>query len=186
MIEKEVKASAEHERIREVLGDYGERVIGVAHNCATSYNDPHRDFSITDEALRIRIVNERAVLTYKGKKLDAVSKTREEFETDVDGDIMRNILLSLGFVESGVVKKTRAVFEFEDIIICLDSVDGLGEFMEVETMAQSKSDVELHRARVFGFLEKLGIGQGDSIRISYLEMLIDKVLDICLAKQKIT
>ena len=172
MIEIEVKARADHERIKYLLNDLGARAIGVEHHCDTYYNAPHRDFSITDEALRIRIVNERAVLTYKGKKLDAVSKTREEFETDVDAVIMRNILLSLGFVESGVVKKMRAVFEFENITICLDSVDGLGEFIEVETMAQSKSEVDEHRARVFGFMEKLGIGQEDSIRVSYLEMLI--------------
>ncbi len=172
MIEIEVKARADHERIRDLLRDYGARAIGVEHHCDTYYNAPHRDFSITDEALRIRIVNGRAVLTYKGKKLDAVSKTREEFETDVDAGIMRSILLSLGFVESGVVRKTRAVFELDDLTICLDSVDGLGEFIEVETMAQSKSDVELHRAHVFGFMDKLGIGQEDSIRVSYLEMLI--------------
>ena len=172
MIEIEVKARANHEWIKELLNDLGARAIGVEHHCDTYYNAPHRDFSITDEALRIRIVNGHAVLTYKGKKLDAVSKTREEFETDVDAAIMRDILLSLGFVESGLVKKTRAVFEFEDITICLDSVDGLGEFIEVETMTQSVSDVELHRARVFEFMEKLGIGQEDSIRVSYLEMLI--------------
>ena len=172
MIEIEVKARADHERIRELLTGLGARAIGVEQHCDTYYNAPHRDFSLTDEALRIRIVNRHAVLTYKGKKLDAVSKTREEFETDVDGDTMRSILLSLGFVESGVVKKTRAVFEFEDLMICLDSVDGLGQFIEVETMVESESDVVLHRTRVFEFLDKLGIGQEDSIRVSYLEMLI--------------
>ena len=172
MIEIEVKARADHERIKYLLNDLGARAIGVEHHCDTYYNAPHRDFSITDEALRIRVVNSRAVLTYKGKKLDAVSKTREEFETGVDGDTMRSILLSLGFVESGVVKKMRTVFEFEDLVICLDSVDGLGEFIEVETMVESESDVDEYRARVFGFLDRLGIGQDDSIRVSYLEMLI--------------
>lgn len=172
MIEIEVKARADHELIRELLKDLGARAIGVEHHYDTYYNAPHRDFSITDEALRIRIVNERAVLTYKGKKLDAVSKTREEFETDVDAVIMRNILLSLGFVESGVVKKTRAVFGLRDLTICLDSVDGLGEFIEVETIVESELDVDEYRARVFGFMEKLEIRQRDSIRVSYLEMLI--------------
>lgn len=57
--------------------------------------------------------------------------------------------------------------------ICLDSVDGLGEFIEVETMVESESDVELHRARVFGFMDRLGLGEGDSIRVSYLEMLME-------------
>ena len=172
MIEIEVKARADHERIKDLLIDLGARAIGVEHHFDTYYNAPHRDFSITDEALRIRIVNDRAVLTYKGKKLDVVSKTREEFETEVDAVIMRNILLSLGFVESGVVKKTRALFEMEELTICLDSVDELGDFIEVETMAQSELDVDEHRARVFRFMEKLGIGQEDSIRVSYLEMLI--------------
>ena len=74
-------------------------------------------------------------------------------------------------IQSGVVKKTRAVFGLEDLTICLDSVDGLGEFIEVETMVES--DVEFHRARVFVFLEKLGVGQGDTIRVSYLEMLME-------------
>ncbi|MDO9517871.1 MAG: class IV adenylate cyclase [Methanosarcinaceae archaeon] len=172
MIEIEVKARANHERIKYLLNEIGARAIGMEHHCDTYYNAPHRDFSITDEALRIRIVNDRAVLTYKGKKLDAVSKTREEFETDVDAAIMRNILLSLGFVESGVVKKTRDVFEFENLVICLDSIDGLGEFIEVETIVESESDVDEHRTRVFGFLERLEIWQEDSIRVSYLEMLI--------------
>ncbi|HJH31866.1 MAG TPA: class IV adenylate cyclase [Methanosarcinaceae archaeon] len=174
MIEIEVKARASHERVKELLRELGACVTGVEHHCDTYYNAPHRDFSITDEALRIRIVNGHAVLTYKGKKLDTVSKTREEFETGVDAAIMRNILLALGFVESGVVKKTRALFEFENFTICLDSVDGLGEFIEVETMVGPGSDVDHHRARVFGFLERLGIGEGDSIRVSYLEMLIGK------------
>lgn len=172
MIEIEVKARADHERIKKLLKALDARAIGVEHHCDTYYNAPHRDFSITDEALRIRMVNGRAVLTYKGKKLDAVSKTREEFETDVDGNTMRNILLSLGFVESGVVKKMRTVFGLEDLTICLDAVNGLGEFIEVETIVELESDMELHRARVFGFLERLGIGQKDSIRVSYLEMLI--------------
>ncbi|MGP8321264.1 MAG: class IV adenylate cyclase [Methanosarcinaceae archaeon] len=170
MIEIEVKARADHERIRELLKELGVRATGVEHHCDTYYNAPHRDFSITDEALRIRIVNEHAVLTYKGKKLDSVSKTREEFETGVDAKNMRDILLSLGFVESGMVVKTRSVFEFENLAICLDSVDGLGEFIEVEMMAET--DMELNRARVFAFMERLGIGQEDSILMSYLEMLI--------------
>ena len=172
MIEIEVKARANHERIKKLLTGLNARAIGVEQHCDTYYNAPHRDFSITDEALRIRIVNGRAVLTYKGEKLDAVSKTREEFETDVDGTIMRNILLSLGFIESGVVKKTRTVFELDGLTICLDSVDGLGEFIEVETIVESESDVELHRTQVFEFMKKLGIDEGDSIRVSYLEMLI--------------
>ena len=41
---------------------------------------PARDFAQTDEALRIRRVGERNFVTYKGPKLDAMTKTRRELE----------------------------------------------------------------------------------------------------------
>jgi adenylate cyclase class 2 len=145
--------------------------VGVQHHCDTYFNSPDRDFAKTDEALRIRSVDGRSVMTYKGKKLDTLSKTREEFETPVDGGTTRSILLALGFRESGVVRKTRKVYRYENMTICLDKVDELGEFMEVEIGAES--DIEGHSKQIFSFLEKLGIGEEDSIRTSYLEMVLE-------------
>ena len=170
MIEIEVKARADHQKIKKLLEGMGAQAIGIEKHHDTYYNAPHRDFAITDEALRIRLRNGEAILTYKGKKLDRVSKTRNEFETPVDGENTRSILLELGFVETTVVKKTREVFEFDDLTICLDSLDGLGEFIEVEIVADS--DVDYHRARLFGFLKKLGIREEESIRRSYMELLM--------------
>ncbi len=172
MLEIEVKARADHKNAKEKLSDIGAEMIGVQHHLDTYFNAPHRDFTNTDEALRIRSVNGRSVMTYKGKKLDTVSKTREEFETQVDGGNARNILLALGFEEAGLIRKTREVFTYNDLIICLDSVEGIGEFIEVEKIAES--NIELHREQIFTFLEKLGIGEKDSIRTSYLEMMLEK------------
>lgn len=172
MIEIEVKARADHKRIRQLLRGMGAIPVGIEDHCDTYYNAPHRDFSKTDEALRIRMRDGSAVITYKGRKLDSVSKTREEFETPVEAESARNILLSLGFVESGVVKKRREVFKIEDFTVDLDYVEGLGEFVEIEIVADS--DVDLHRKRVFEFMEKLGVKKEDSIRISYLEMLMEE------------
>ncbi|WP_406655914.1 class IV adenylate cyclase [Methanolobus sp. ZRKC2] len=170
MIEIEVKARADHEQAKELLFGMGAEFLGVQHHCDTYFNAPHRDFASTDEALRIRSVNGRSVMTYKGKKLDTISKTREEFETPVDGANSRSILLALGFYESGIVRKTREIFSYEKLIICLDNVKDIGEFIEVEITAES--DVELHTKRIFAFLEKFGIGEEDSIRTSYLEMML--------------
>lgn len=172
MIEIEVKARADHKHAKELLLGMGARFIGVQNHCDTYFNAPHRDFAETDEALRIRSVDGRSVLTYKGKKLNTVSKTREEFETEVDGMNARSILLALGFYEAGVVRKTREIFSFKELTICLDSVKGIGEFMEVEITAES--DIEFHNERIFAFLEKFGIREKDSIRTSYLEMVLEK------------
>ncbi|SFM70188.1 class IV adenylate cyclase [Methanolobus profundi] len=182
MIEIEVKARAEHQQVKELLTGMGAVLIGVQHHCDTYFNAPHRDFGETDEALRIRSVDGRSVMTYKGKKLDTVSKTREEFETEIDGGNTRSILLALGFYEAGVVKKTREVFRYENMTICLDNVGSLGEFIEVEITAES--DVEIHTKDIFLFLAKLGIGEEDSIRTSYLEMvLLNNISEQCEEKK---
>lgn len=172
MIEIEVKARASHRFLRERLAAMGTKPEGIQEHLDTYYNSPARDFSTTDEALRIRSVNGRSVLTYKGKKLDFVSKTRPEFETEVDGDSARSILIALGFFESGVVSKRRELFSYQNMTIALDSVEGLGEFIEVEK--QADCNIEGHCDEIFSFLEELGIRKEDSIRTSYLEMVLEK------------
>jgi adenylate cyclase class 2 len=176
MIEIEVKVRAGHRQVKDALAQMGARFIGVEKQSDTYYNAPHRDFAKTDEALRIRCVNGASVLTYKGRKLDTISKTREEFETIVEDDASRSILLSLGFTQSGHVRKSREIFRYKDFIICLDKVDGLGEFVEIELMADADPDLDigLHRGRIFGLLEKMGIHESESIRTSYLEMILEK------------
>jgi len=172
MLEIEVKARADHQQVKERLSAMGADFVGVQHHSDTYFNAPHRDFASTDEALRIRSVDGRSVITYKGKKLDTISKTREEFETHVDGGNARSILLALGFNESGIVKKTREVFKYRGMTVCLDKVEDIGEFMEVEITTDS--DIEGHRKKIFSFLEKFGIGEKDSIRTSYLEMMLER------------
>lgn len=172
MIEIEVKARASHRFLRERLAAMGAKPEGIQEHLDTYYNSPVRDFSTTDEALRIRSVNGRSVLTYKGKKLDSVSKTRPEFETEVDGDSARSILIALGFFESGVVSKRRELFSYRNMTIALDSVEGLGEFVEVEE--QADCNIEERCDEIFSFLEGLGIRKEDSIRTSYLEMVLEK------------
>ncbi len=176
MIEIEVKVSACHRPVRDALEHMGARFIGTEKQADTYYKAPHRDFSKTDEALRIRCVDGVSVMTYKGKKLDTVSKTREEFETPVEGDAASSILLALGFKRSGHVSKSRDIYSYNDLIICLDTVDGLGEFVEVELMADivAGSDISSFREHIFNTLAKLGIHAKESIRSSYLEMVLEK------------
>ena len=65
------------------------------------FNAPHRDFTQTDEALRIRRITSKdgneIILTYKGAKLDELSKTREEIEVNIeDVENTKLILEKLG------------------------------------------------------------------------------------------
>jgi adenylate cyclase class 2 len=174
MIEVEVKVRADHSKIRPVLKEMGASKVGVEEQSDVYFAAPYRNFAKTDEALRIRSLGGQAVLTYKGPKLDKVSKTRVELETPVDGTSTAKIFHALGFMEAGAVHKKREIFRAGEIIVCLDAVEGLGEFLEVEIDVEDEKDLESSRVQLFKFLSHFGLNETDSIRTSYLEMVLGK------------
>jgi adenylate cyclase, class 2 len=117
---------------------------------------------------RIRIKEEGARLTYKGPKLDTRTKSRLELTVELDDPTaMQKILAELGFRPSGEVRKRRIKYTLGEVTFALDDVDGLGSFMEIE--ASAGDDWADEQERVLEILQSLG--QGESIRKSYLELL---------------
>lgn len=136
------------------------------------FNSPSRDFRQTDEALRVRKDVEGFSITYKGPKLDSETKSREEIKLRVDDfNAAVELLKKLGFREAGRVVKNRKIYRAGNAIICLDDVEGLGKFVEIEIECD---DLEKGKQKVFGIAEKLGFDRKESIRKSYLEMVLEK------------
>lgn len=134
-------------------------------------NAPHRDFGRTDEALRIRHAGGRYIVTYKGEKQPHFSlKAREELNCGVEsGEVMVRIFLALGFTRVAEVKKWREYYRFRDAMVCLDEVEGLGEFVEIEL--GHPEGVEHPAEYVAGLAREIGI-TGEPILASYLELLL--------------
>ncbi|MCK9440759.1 MAG: class IV adenylate cyclase [Methanothrix sp.] len=170
MIEVEVKARAP-EDMAEKITALGATLLAVENHHDLYFNSPHHDFKESDEALRIRIKEEGARLTYKGPKLDQTTKSRLERTVKIDDpQQMEQILSSLGFVLSAQVRKQRRKYSYEGVVLALDDVEGLGRFMEVE--AEGEGDYEEQRYKVLSILSRLGLHE--SIRSSYLELLEEK------------
>ncbi len=168
MLEVEIKVRIEIEEIKEKLSKLGAKLINEEHQVDTYFHHPCRDFKKNDEALRVRKVAGEHFLTYKGKKLDSQTKTRKEIEIKVDKRVF-NLLQSLAFSPAIKVEKQRSFYEWSNLRIFLDKVEGLGEFLEIE------GDSWEDRERIFQLLDKLGIQRNKLIRKSYLE-LIEEVL----------
>lgn len=131
------------------------------------------------EALRIRRTlnlhtnREEVLVTFKGKKMDQVSMTRTELETSVgDATVMHQLLGALGYHEVlPSVIKTRDELSREDMNACLDEVEGLGEFLELEIVLEDGQDQRTALDKIEELLHTLGYGLKDTTRTSYLSQL---------------
>lgn len=177
MIEIEVKARVDDpKRLERAIIALGATPIGIENQTDTYYNSQYRDFGKTDEALRIRVQDGKSSLTYKGPKMDRVSKTRKEFQVGInDADGMGKILTSLGFFPVATVAKKRKNYRLGDFFISIDKVQNLGNFMEIEVQTEDSRKYQEKVESIFKLAEKLGITKEATIRQSYLEMLLEKI-----------
>lgn len=171
-VEVEIKARVDDlGTIRTRLLELGAKAMRTIRQRDQYLAHPSRSFEDTDEALRVRVEDEQAFLTYKGPKLDASTKTRRELEVPIeDADTALAVFESLGFTLVPLVEKEREAFTWEDAIVTLDEVEGVGSFVEVELVAP-EDGVDAARERVLSLASKLGLERLE--RRSYLEMLLE-------------
>ncbi len=156
----------------------GARLAGTLEEADHYVNAPDRDFAQTDEALRLRRVGTANFVTYKGPKCDAQTKTRTEIEVPLaEGDEAAadflQLLKHLGYRFVAVVRKRRRLFHLEEgafaVEACLDDVEGVGTFSELEIRAPES---QLNEARDLVLRLATELGLSGSERRSYLEMLL--------------
>jgi len=196
MIEVEIKVKISNpEKMRKQFREYnGKYKFSLVHE-DIYFNMPKglRDFKKTDEALRLRKsiefnkknkdIKQKVTyfLTYKGKKIDDTTKTREELEVKIEKiDKMRDLFKNLGFREIFTIKKERELYEFRlnkfQIEVLIDFIPILKQhFIEVEVLLDNRKDLELTKKKLFKFLERFGISKQESIRESYLELIAKKL-----------
>jgi adenylate cyclase class 2 len=176
MYEVELKVRADHERVRERLAAHDAAQLEHVTQVDTYFDAPHREFAETDEALRVRREHRAdetvTRLTYKGPLMEAESKTREEIEASIaNGDDVSAIFEALGFEPAATVRKERRRFRLDDLTVTLDEVEGLGEFLEVETEVETEDAIESAREDAAALLRDLDLDPDDQIRTSYLGLL---------------
>ncbi|WP_255195885.1 class IV adenylate cyclase [Halorarius litoreus] len=175
MYEVELKVEADHDAVRARLDELGATHDGRVQQVDTYYDAPHRNFAETDEAFRLRRehdeAGETAKLTYKGPLVEVESKTREEHEVEVDdGEEAAAIADGLGFTPAATVEKDREFYRLDGYTVTLDSVEGLGTYVEVET--EVETDIEPAREGAKELLRRLDLDPDEQVRTSYLGLLL--------------
>jgi len=161
----------------------------------TYYNYPveSRDFSKTDEALRLRKtiesdpktlkkLEEVVDLTYKGPNLDKEIKTRIEHVCHViEAEKIKEILKALSFKEIISINKHREAYDLDyngnKIEVLIDTIEYLpGSFFEAEILVKDEKLIDTYKNVLFSFIQECGYSKKDILSKTYLEMVLEKIV----------
>lgn len=123
--------------------------------------------------LRLRTVNNTKTL-FNLKMNGENSLTKIEHETEVSSrEETHNMLIALGFKPGVVTNKTRITGHLKDMEICIDEVEGLGSFIEVERIT-NEGDAEVIQNEMFEFLKSLGVEKEERVFEGYDILLLKR------------
>ncbi len=126
----------------------------------------------TAPALRIRKNNGAFLFTYKIPLANNLDKL--EYESGIDNpEAMAAICEQLGFELQVSINKVRRKAEHSGYEICVDEVEGLGSYIEVEKLS-ADGDSEQIQNEIFSFMQTLGIQQEDRVFDGYDIMIFKK------------
>ncbi|MBO4164088.1 CYTH domain-containing protein [Micromonospora sp. MMS20-R2-23] len=105
---------------------------------------------------RLRTENGRHTFCVKKPLENELACAEHETEV-VEREAMHAAILAMGFYPTTRIVKTRRTARIEDMLLCLDEVDGLGSFFEIEVLVDgARSAVEVQR-ELDRFAHTLGV-----------------------------
>lgn len=137
---------------------------GKVHQVDDYFTPPHRDFlkpRPVKEWLRLRSSDNSQFITYKHWHFDDQGKSHycDEYETRIDDlNQTRKILKVLNFIHLVRVDKKRKTWLYKDYKITFDSVDKLGDFVEIEYQGKNYESPDKITQEMVRFLKKRGCG----------------------------
>lgn len=160
-----------NDKIEKTLAKIGAELVSEQEMEDLYFRHPSRDFGETDEALRLRKTGTSSELTYKGPRMRMEhTKAREEVTMPATDPLAtQRIIERLGFREFMTVRKTRRNYRYDKIRVAVDSVDGLGEYVELELITEEPK-------RAGALIEKMreDLGLTEFEPRTYLELILAK------------
>ena len=118
--------------------------------------------------MRVRDEGDKKFLAYKGAKLKK-DGIWEEYEFEIDNTKkVTEMLKDMGLEEIITVKKCRKVYALDGLTLCLDTIEGLGNFIEIECL-DSKN---FNKRKIKDLMQKLGIKKAQILDKGYVTMLL--------------
>ncbi|GAB5552567.1 MAG: class IV adenylate cyclase [Saprospiraceae bacterium] len=165
----EIKARCEDlDYVREMLVKQQASYIGLDHQVDTY-------FKVNDGRLKLREGNiERALIHYKRQDKAGPKKSFVNLYKISSDTVLKEILTdSIGVLV--IVDKQREIYFIENIKFHVDTVEGLGDFVEIEAIDKEGTIGEeklIQQCRKY--MDLFHIKETDLVQISYSDLLLNK------------
>lgn len=137
-----------------------------------NFEGDYTELRLGTNFLRIRKENkagkERILFTLKQPQSNELDCIEKEVEIS-DVEQFKGALILMGYHSAISVRKNRIKTKYNDTEICLDEVDELGSFIEVEKVTEGDGDNV--QEELFNFLETLGIRREERVIHGYDTLL---------------
>ena len=88
-------------------------------------------------------------------------------------DSIGEALSENGLIELARIENSRAEYRYENLVVCVDHVEGLGDYLEIETQCEVESETPWAIEQVQAFAAGLEARQ---VHIGYVELWLQKYL----------
>lgn len=121
--------------------------------------------------LRVRKVNDTVEMNLKKQSQKKMESEEIEFEVS-NYELANQFLMALGYKKWVQVDKKRQYAKFEDINVCMDEVERLGCFVELEILVKEKNEIDYEK-KLMNTAVSLGISPTTRVNSHYDTMIYE-------------
>lgn len=172
---KEIEVKAKLENVEEIIKKLTQ--MGIVWHQTTTQEDRiylPKPLLFSDDTkgipgMRIRLENGSA--TFTTKKAQANDLSCIEYEISIsDPSTLDKMLDMIGFHVAMVLKKTRQEGTLGNYTICIDHIDQLGNFLEVEYLSHDEDPNSIQK-QLWQFCNTLGIHDDQQVADGYHKLM---------------
>jgi predicted adenylyl cyclase CyaB len=138
-------------------------------------------FRCTTGRLKLREIGagQAELIFYSRPDVVGVKQSDYEVTSVAEPELLRGVLArALGVTQT--VEKTRVLYLVGQTRVHLDSVDGLGDFLELEVVLRPGQDSAEGQAIAADLMQRLGIRDTDLCSTAYADMLTESAAGIAI------
>jgi len=165
-IEVEIQVQVENTKKLLAFLKKNGKFLGEKHQMDKYFTPAHRDFTKVrpiNEWLRLRDSSGKFSINYKNwhREKEGRSHYCDEYESTIENlEQLENIFKAINTKSLVIVDKLRKIWLYEDFEVAIDSVKGLGDFIEIEYKGtNTKKKPSEITAQMITFLKDLGCGK---------------------------